>query len=423
MRKALIALSLLAALLLLGGCGIWNPVQKDPKTNDFYQGSEGVMMRFVPGSPPPRMYYYADDTTIDNRFDVSVELHNMGASDAIGALYISGYSPNIIEVKDTDLTPLSLSDCAVGFGNGAFGGAFDFLFNCAGMELSAYGTDRIHARIDQVAKLFNVSVGLEADMSGDQWSMNFMWDKFNNSWDVFNHGRALVLLLSALDFKQYNGYPFNGGQTGMGNGVLRGDNHFYPGGEYGFQNFEARVYDWPQGLDEVLTTFQVDSCYGYATYAAPLICVDPHPFDDRDKVCTPHEYTWSGSQGAPVAITSLKQDPTPRSIFLTFTIRNVGRGDVIHPGYLERCSPYFPGRFDERFKNVVYIGDIRIGHQRLTCTPGYEVRLQDGVGTFTCEYRPTFAGSANAYETPVIVELWYGYHDYIKTQTLIKRAG
>lgn len=423
MRNALFIAVLLGSLLVLSGCGVWNPVDKDPKNEDFYRGSEGVIMRFLPGSPPPRMFYYADDPNYDNRFDVSVELHNMGASDAIGALYISGYSPHIIQVSGTDLTPMALRDCSLGFGGGGFGDTFNFLINCMGIDAAVYGNDRIHSRVTTAADYLNIPIEFGFDRFGDQWAFNIAWDLFADNWDIMNHGRALVMMLSVLDFEQYNGYPFNGGQTGIGTGILKGDNHFYPGGDFGFQNFEARIHDWPQGLDDVLTTFQVDSCYGYATYAAPLICVDPKPFDERDKVCYPREYTWSGSQGAPVAITNLKQDPTPKSIFLTFTVRNVGRGEIIHPGHLERCSPYFPGRFDQRFKDVVYIGDIRVGNQRLTCTPGYEVRMHDGIGTFTCEYRLDYAGSANAYETPVIIEIWYGYHDYIKTQTLIKRAG
>ncbi|MBW2983238.1 hypothetical protein KY327_02950, partial [Candidatus Woesearchaeota archaeon] len=279
--------------------------------------------------------------------------------------------------------------------------------------------------------LENVGDHIDITSTGDNWQFNFGWNMFQNT-GALNHGRMLVILLSQLNFHRYNGYPFSGGVDLDANpsGVLRGDNYYHPGGDYGFQNFQAHVVSWPQGLDRYDATWQVDACYAYSTYAAPSICVDPAPYDDRDKVCHPREYTWSGSQGAPVAITSLKQDSTPRKMILTFTIRNVGQGEVFHPGYMERCSPYYPGRFDARYKDIVYIGDIRIGggtpdnpSGRLTCTPGYKVRLRDGVGTFTCEYNLQYAGSRNAYETPVVVELWYGYHETIKTHTLIKRAG
>jgi hypothetical protein len=423
MRRLGVLIALLLVLVMMSGCSIWSNRQVDPEYENFYQGTQGVEMRFLQGSPPPRLFYYANDATYENTFSISVELRNVGASDAIGALYISGYSPHIIRVVGTDLSAMAMNDCSFGFGSGGFGSAFNFAVNCLGVDAAVYGTDRINVRVDSAAEYLGLPVTFDFSQYNDEWAFNVGWDMFADQWDMLNHGRMMIIILSALDFEQYNGYPFNSGVSNVGSGILKGDNYYTPGGEYGFENFEAMIYDWPAGLDEVMTTFQIDSCYGYATYVAPLVCIDPHPYDERDKVCYPQEYSWSGSQGAPVAITSLKQDQTPRSIFLTFTIRNVGTGEIIHPGHLERCRPYFPGKFDSRFKDVVYVGDIRIGNQRLTCTPGYEVRLNNGVGTFTCEYRLEYAGSANAYETPVVAEIWYGYHDYIKTQTLIKRAS
>lgn len=424
MRRLFIAL-LLASVLLLSGCSMWSQQGKDPKREHFYQGSEGVMMRFVPGSPPPRMFYYAGDP--DNTFDVSVELHNEGASDTIGALYISGYPPEFIRVAGTNLETIGPHDCVVGIGGG-IGGLLGLNFNCdfggTDIDASFYDSENMGARVNGIKEFLGIPLDLNFQMVDGQWNANVGWDVIND-WGTMNHGRMLVTLLSSLNFRRYNGYPFTTGveTDGQVSGVLRGDNHYHPGGDYGFQNFNVDIYDWPAGLDQFDTTFQVDACYAYSTYAAPSVCVDPAPYDDRDKACRPQEYSWSGSQGAPVAITSLKQDSTPKSMILTFTVRNVGGGEVIHPGYLERCSPYYPGKFDARFKDVVYIGDIRIGRQRLSCTPGYKIRLHDGVGSFTCEYKLEYAGSSNAYETPVVAELWYGYHESIKTRTLIKRAG
>lgn len=425
MRRLFIAL-LLASVLLLSGCTVWNQEGKDPKREDFYRGSEGVKMRFVPGSPPPRMFYYPDDP--DNSFDVSVELRNEGASDTIGATYISGYPPEFIEVEGTNRQVVGPHDCVVSFGGGIGSNLLGLDFHCdlGGTDVSGWFRDErnMGARLSGIEEFLGIPLDLNFQMNNGQWQTDIGWDMVND-WGALNHGRMLVILLSSLDFNRYNGYPFTTGVEGDGHvsGILRGDNHYHPGGDHGFQNFRAHIYDWPQGLDEFDTTFQVDSCYAYSTYAAPSVCIDPAPYDDRDKVCRPQEYSWSGSQGAPVAITSMKQDSTPKSMILTFTVRNVGGGEVIHPGYLERCSPYYPGKFDARFKDVVYIGDIRIGKQRLSCSPGYKIRLHDGVGSFTCQYDLEFAGSSNAYETPVVAELWYGYHESIKTRTLIKRAG
>lgn len=419
----------IAAVLVLSGCGITNPRDVNPEVERFYQGTEGVYMRFVPGSPPPRVFYYADaPSPADNEFDISVELHNMGSSDAMGALFISGYSPDIIQVDGVDIQKRGISDCIFDFNSFATGD-FGFIFSCMNVDggYSTYGDGRWNIRIREIGELLGIdalegwdSIGI--GNSGGNWNFNLGWDGWG-SVDVLNHGRAMILMLASLDFRQYQGFPFNGGREKEGPGVLRGDNHYFPGGDFGFQDFTARVsQSWPMGLDEADVTFVVTSCYGYATYVAPNICIDPAPYDETEKVCTPREYTWSGSQGAPVAITNLKQDPAGKKIYLTFTIRNVGRGRVFNLGYLERCSPYFPGRLDSRALDAVYIGDIRIGTQRLDCSPGYEIRLNQGIGTFTCSYELEYATAKTAYETPVVAELWYGYQEQIQTRTIIKRV-
>ncbi|MBD3209070.1 hypothetical protein GF367_01470 [Candidatus Woesearchaeota archaeon] len=428
MRKGFLLVVCVLVLLSVAGCGRFHPVDQNPEHQQYYRGNEGVIMRFMPGTPPPRFFYYANSPDAsDNQFDISVEVHNEGASDTIGALYISGFSPDLLEIEHMPMERKTISDCIFDF-DSFKSGDISMLFICGGGEVQFSNPSNWNMRISDIGSILNIE-GLEgweevaAGLQDGTWHLNLGWDQWG-SLDVLNHGRALILALSSLDFTRYNGFPFNDQERmGTGTGVLRGDNYFFPGGEHTYQTFVAHVgHQWPPGLDEARVNFIVTSCYAYATYAAPLVCIDPAPYDETRKVCTPHEYSWSGSQGSPVAVTNLKQDPTPTSVYLTFTVRNVGTGNVINPGYLERCSPYFDGRFDQRHKDVVYIGDIRIGRDRLTCTPGYEVRLMDGVGTFTCEYKHKYATAKTAYETPVVVELWYGYQDHIQTSMLIKRV-
>lgn len=419
MKRFAIIASLLLVLLALSGCSVWNPsaASTDTENKDFYVGAEGVEMRFVQGSPPPRLFYYSDE---DNTFDVAVELHNRGASDAYGAVYVTNFPPDMISIEGTETSALPLSDCLFNFGNLGFSsdGGFGFSLDCLDGLSVGYNNGDVQARWTKMFNLWGISIeGLQLDVFNGNWNFGMAWSLFGSNTEIFHHGRALAIVLGSLNLEYYNGYLFSE------SGVLRGDNYYYPGGEYGFIDMTGHIFAWPAGLDELNMNLNVHSCYGYATYAAPTICIDPTPYDIDEDDCTPREYTWSGSQGAPVAISSIKQDPAGDKLYLTFTIRHVGGGSVVDLGHLERCSPYFLGNFGERYRDVVYIADARIGNQRMVCTPGYRIRLNDGVGTFTCEYELLHATSRTGYETPAVVELWYGYHDEIETNMYIKRVA
>lgn len=421
MSRMIILLVILA--LSLTACDLFGPTGDgtDDPNQEYFHGSEGVRMQFVPGSPPSRMFYYLGSSQDENSFEVSVELKNTGSSDAIGATYISGYSPDIIHFTGVDIAPQSWTECIFDYGNtgnsGPIGGML--IFDCPGIAGDFTDWENWDFQIDEIGEVLGIDLnGVTINNDDGHWSFNVGIGDFG-SIDVLNHGRALAVILSSLDLNAFYGFPFNGDP-----GILRGDNHYYPGGDLGFQNFEGFVgHNWPPGLDETDVTFLVTSCYGYSTYAAPTICIDPAPYDQSEKVCTPRKITWSGGQGAPVAITELRQESTPRKVYLTFTVRNVGSGRIFNLGYLERCSPYYPGRLDSRHTDVVHIGDMRIGMQPLKCNPDGEIRLNNGIGTFTCEYDIQYATAKSAYETPVVIELWYGYQQTMRTTMNIKRAA
>ncbi len=72
-------------------------------TTDFRRGSEGIVMNFVQTMPPPTIYD-------DSNFDLIVEVRNRGAYPqdshrSIGALYISGFDTNIINMYNSKNLP------------------------------------------------------------------------------------------------------------------------------------------------------------------------------------------------------------------------------------------------------------------------------------------------------------------------------
>jgi len=156
-------------------------------------------------------------------------------------------------------------------------------------------------------------------------------------------------------------------------------------------------------------------------YASTLI-----PFSQDRKVCIPQNVVFSGSNGAPVAVTLIEEEPTPYNVFFTIHFRNVNSGKVIDLGYIQRCSPYYPGTLNNQHMNVIYLWDVRIGKVRLTCTPADQIiRLDDqtGEGQITCTYPMTYITARSAYKTPLVIEAWYGYMDTMERDVYIKRAG
>jgi hypothetical protein len=152
------------------------------------------------------------------------------------------------------------------------------------------------------------------------------------------------------------------------------------------------------------------NCYMYTTFAAPTVCIDPQPYSTNRKVCHPSISKWSNGQGSPLAISHVRQENTPRTAVFHIEVANVGPGHVWDPGKLEKCSPYYPGGAKSADLNTVWIGDVRIGNTQLTCTPRTHFRLdQAGRGRFTCTYPIEYAELNSAYQTGLVIELWFGY--------------
>jgi hypothetical protein len=276
------------------------------------------------------------------------------------------------------------------------------------------GVNNLGGRFEMGQLIGGVDINYERLGDQNQWSFGF--DNPGIDIEYANHGRLLISMFSALDFTRNFGTEY----------LLEGDTYEYPSGGVSYVNFDGTVVTWPPGLDYTTQSFLVTNCFLYATYAAPVVCIDPSPYSEDRKVCVPRTYTGTAGQGAPVAVTYIYQENSPRQATFEIHIKNVGGGQVYDPGMLEMCSPYFPARVTNENLNIVYIGDVRVSGdlQRLRCTPNNYVRLnpQTGEGVVTCMYEIPFSGMRSAYNTPIVVELWYGYSKTMEKKVLIKRA-
>ncbi len=395
----------------------------------YYSGKTGVTAEFK--NFPRKVFYYEDDAV--NSFDFGVNVHNEGTSLTTGATYISGYDPHFLEIEGQIISPnegwgdcnlditgigdtfadwSGMLDCAL-----EGGGAFDY------QQRGESGTLNF-----QNFGLLGEQIGLWDDSSGFfdtldfgvNWNedglegLNFNFDVGSFSAQLYYHGTGFVAILVQLfDFSAGLGREY----------TLAADNNHFPGGGQEYLDYHADIKSWPPGLDEFSTDLLLTNCYGYVTYASPLVCIDPMPHTEQQKTCTAKTITMS-SQGAPVAVTKIEQENTRKKSIFTIHIKNVGSGDVINWQNIERCSPYYPGALLSKHKNVVYTPKlIKIENQVLDCNPEGTVRLdENGEGIIVCTYELEYINLQSAYKTPLIIEFWYGYQETDRESILFKRV-
>ncbi len=437
-KGILIIISILVTSLLMTGCILPNQTHNSGVSGSYakyYKGTTGVESDFE--NLNSRMYYYSDGTEEENSFDFGVKVHNEGTSLAKGATFISGYSPHLISIEGQ---PIDRNDgfgiCGVditSFGNDfsdwagflsctmTGGSTFDFNTNNGYWDGDINNVGLLLEQIggwDTPNWLDTFDLSLTGQESEGVQGFGFDFDT-PNGFDInlMYHGH----LLSAIIDKAL---PF---QAGFGKEyLLAADNQYYPGGQQDYLDYHATIDNWPVGLEEYPATFLLTNCYGYATFTSPLVCIDPQPLSDHRKTCTPRDMSLT-SQGAPVAVTRIEQENTRKKSIFTIHVKNVGSGDIIYWGDLALCSPYTnKGILTQKNKNIIQNFEVRIDGQPLTCTPNPEdkkIRLNEqGEGVITCMYNLEYTNLQSAYQTPLIIEFWYGYMQTEQKQVLFKKV-
>ncbi len=428
MKKLLFTFGLLALLLFLTACN----TNQNPEDRNYFQGYEGVETRFADRDSPPRdLYYYSD--TDDNRFDITVEVENQGASYARGGLYLSGYDPNMIHVRGINPDLSGFGTCGFSLGNVGFG-EFGFEVQCdrasvrtggSGLLIDVENVGRILNDIFETTgweegrvigePVENLDFTIDKSSTNNKYSLNFNLAGQNIDLEYASRGRLMLAMLP-IDFTRNFGKEY----------ILAGDTPRFPGGDMAVVPWEANIQNFPQGIDDTRQTFMVTNCYLYSTHASPVVCIDPSPHSQSEKVCNPLRYNPTNGQGAPVAVTSIQQENTPREAVFKIRVSNQGNGEVWSPGKISKCNPYTETRVTSKDKNRVWLGQVRVSGDptRLDCVPDDVIRLDPDTesGVVTCKYDIPFQGVQSAYQTPLVVELWYGYEDTIRRTVTVKRA-
>jgi hypothetical protein len=134
---------------------------------------------------------------------------------------------------------------------------------------------------------------------------------------------------------------------------------------------------------------------------------------------------FGGSNGAPIAVTSIEQSGNKKTAYFTINIKNIGDGQVFNLGHLERCSPYYRPRVRANDLNIVYLLDARVAGHQIECSPSRMegIRLVNGRGSIRCKYNLEYATAKSAYTTPIVLEFGYGYTTAQSRMMTIKRAS
>ena len=216
------------------------------------------------------------------------------------------------------------------------------------------------------------------------------------------------------------------------NDYLSGVSNINPEG--GFDTAEFKGFISPDELvvDKYEPTILATLCYPYVTKASPTVCIDPSPFDDKQKKVCKIGSTQLSSQGAPITITRIDQEASSNKIQFKLNIKNDGNGDVIRVNDLKKCNPYGDTSSDSetlKRKDFDRVELIRatVGFSELECGPldeGRFIRLFNGEGYVLCSLdRASFEEVKSAYTTPLNVELKYGYRSTISKPIKISKIS
>ncbi len=434
-KLTLIIILFIAVSFMLSGCFLPNQEENSGvqgTSSKYYTGKVGVEAEF--SNLPKTVWYSEGGSASENVFDFTVKVHNRGTSLSRGATFISGYGPSFLQVSGQDLQRQTGGDCVVditSFGNFNELHTWNGLLSCAFMNGSSFEYTRDEGfwttNINNIGSLLG-QLGiwdaptwvdnLDLSLGGENNNILGFGFNFDNltglDLNLLYHGAGLsIAMAESINFETYFGKEY----------LLPADNSYFPGGGMEYIDYHVDMKYWPPGGEEYKLPLMLTNCYGYATYTAPMVCIDPMPESQQRKTCTPGTIRLT-SQGAPVAVTKIEQEGDKRRVRFTIHVKNIGDGTVIDWGHIARCSPYYTGPLMQNHENVVQGFLVNLENQRLECSPSNGIiRLDEdtGEGIITCTYNVQYQNLQTAYQTPLVIEFWYGYQETETDSILFKK--
>ena len=108
LKKRLVFILFIALLILISGCK--GKKSNEKSLEEIRTGTEGITMNFLANAPPTTIHVEKGAGENANSFEVVLEMRNKGAfpqpnegTAPDGKIYLSGYDPNIINFRDTNI--------------------------------------------------------------------------------------------------------------------------------------------------------------------------------------------------------------------------------------------------------------------------------------------------------------------------------
>lgn len=203
-------------------------------------------------------------------------------------------------------------------------------------------------------------------------------------------------------------------------GVLEGKTVFNLEGGFNQIEFREPNIALPPGVQDYEPHLKIIACYNYHTRANPQVCIDPlfYQVTAEQKTCLPRNVGMSGGQGGPVGVSHVGVEMTGSKAIFDISVQNFGSGRVLSPfADILSCNDANLDRTD--FDKVYYSVQLA-GGSLVDCRPrdGF-VPLSNGQGKILCTFN--IPGTA-AYETPLLIDLDYGYIDSEPLSVMIIRT-
>jgi len=434
-NKLFLILTFLAAIVLITGCSNTGSYA----SQKYYTGYNSLEMSFMTDSPPTTFYY--DGTAVVgsqlNTIPINVQIQNLGSSDSYGAIFVHGFDPNIVSVQATGGSGNGISTGnGYNYGSGSqstFSGWMsgqNYAFNIGGVPIGDttlnFGMMSVNGQQAISFSTFGGSIHNRADL----------FNSLGYTVGASAHGSGYVGISSSVVGSRVGAilnpitksmFGLYGWTNTIQNIELEGRNQENPSGEMNVLSFPATIISLPPSLEEFRQRIMITSCFDYATHASAMVCIDPEPYSNVRKACTPNTVSLSGGQGAPVSVTSIEQRPGRGRTTFTINVKHTKKNtdDILYNYYsLYKCDPASGQIVKTTDKNIVEVGYVYLSDMDITmsCLPDQRIRLDEsGNGQIVCSVQFPPGASTSAYESPMEIELWYGYSKTIYRDVIVHK--